>query len=158
MNRRKKTFEHFWLLVQITTQFKSFLIKMKAWRLSIHFGCSELSVVMHGVTWLFLVWQVVKMLILVVVLFLLCWGPRLAKYLQRLCFTFFPRFIMETTLKMQIVQFNNAVYWVRVVIFLLPFLHSISEIWSFTLHFTLHFKKIKLIIYISKSIDLCGYE
>ena len=65
---------------------------------------------------------------------------------------------METTLKMQIVQFNNAVYWVRVVIFLLPFLHSISEIWSFTLQFTLHFKKIELKIYFSKSIDLCGYE
>ena len=55
-------------------------------------------------------------------------GTKVGKYLQRLCFTLFPRFIMETTLKMQIVQFNNAVYWVRVVIFLLPFLHSISEI------------------------------
>ena len=34
---------------------------------------------------------------------------------------------METTLKMQIVQFSPAVYWTRVVIFLLPFLHTISE-------------------------------
>ena len=56
--------------------------------------------------------QVIKMLILVVVLFLLCWGPR---------------FIMETALKMQVLQFNNYVYWVRVGLFLLPFLHSISN-------------------------------
>ena len=35
------------------------------------------------------VFQVVKMLILVVVLFLLCWGPRLAKYHQKFVLPFF---------------------------------------------------------------------
>ena len=34
---------------------------------------------------------------------------------------------METALKMGVLQFNNIVYWVRVGLFLLPFLHSISN-------------------------------
>ena len=55
-------------------------------------------------------------------------GTKVGKISSETYLIIFHRFIMETTLKMQIVQFNNAVYWVRVVIFLLPFLHSISEI------------------------------
>ena len=34
---------------------------------------------------------------------------------------------METTLKMGVLQFNKTVYWLRVVIFLLPFIHTISK-------------------------------
>ena len=34
---------------------------------------------------------------------------------------------METTLKMGVLQFNKTVYWIRVVIFLLPFIHTISK-------------------------------
>ena len=71
------------------------------------------------------------MLILVVVLFLLCWGPRHRKFptfLQHVKDNFLLlRFIMETALKMGVLRFNNTVYWVRVGLFLLPFLHSISK-------------------------------
>ena len=76
------------------------------------------------------------MLILVVVLFLLCWGPRwliITDYLNFIHFWWLLiefllfRFIMETTLKMGVLQFNKTVYWLRVVIFLLPFIHTISK-------------------------------
>ncbi|CAN8027854.1 unnamed protein product [Ixodes persulcatus] len=53
--------------------------------------------------------QVIKMLILVVVLFLLCWGPRL---------------IMEIVVKCCLNVFNHGVYAVRVLFYLLPFVHS----------------------------------
>ncbi|CAN7941217.1 unnamed protein product [Ixodes hexagonus] len=49
------------------------------------------------------------MLILVVVLFLLCWGPRL---------------IMEIVVKCCLNVFNHGVYAVRVLFYLLPFVHS----------------------------------
>ena len=35
---------------------------------------------------------------------------------------------METALKMGILEFTTSVYWVRVGLFLLPFLHSISKL------------------------------
>ena len=51
------------------------------------------------------------MLICVVVLFLLCWGPR---------------FFMEICIKMQLEgMFLTSVYWTRVALFLLPFIHAI---------------------------------
>lgn len=50
------------------------------------------------------------MLICVVVLFLLCWGPR---------------FIMEVVMKMQLDLFTPSVYWTRVTLFLLPFIHAL---------------------------------
>ncbi|KAH9382500.1 hypothetical protein HPB48_004845 [Haemaphysalis longicornis] len=53
--------------------------------------------------------QVIKMLILVVVLFLLCWGPRL---------------IMEIVVKCCLNVFNHGIYAVRVLFYLLPFVHS----------------------------------
>ncbi|XP_065300342.1 cholecystokinin receptor type A-like [Dermacentor albipictus] len=53
--------------------------------------------------------QVIKMLILVVILFLLCWGPRL---------------IMEIVIKCCLNVFNHGVYAVRVLFYLLPFVHS----------------------------------
>ena len=50
------------------------------------------------------------MLICVVILFLLCWGPR---------------FIMELCMKLQLVQFNDHVYNIRIILFLLPHIHAI---------------------------------
>ncbi len=55
--------------------------------------------------------QVIKMLIWVVLLFLVCWGPR---------------FVMELLLKLRLsVFFNPTTYWVRVALFLLPFVHAV---------------------------------
>ena len=55
--------------------------------------------------------QVIKMLICVVILFFICWGPR---------------FIMEIIIKSHtITQFNHALYWSRVILFLLPFVHAV---------------------------------
>ncbi|XP_064477213.1 cholecystokinin receptor type A-like [Ornithodoros turicata] len=53
--------------------------------------------------------QVIKMLILVVLLFLLCWGPRL---------------IMEIAFKCCLTIFDNGVYTVRFLFYLMPFVHS----------------------------------
>lgn len=53
--------------------------------------------------------QVIKMLILVVILFLLCWGPRL---------------VMEIVVKCCLSVFNHGVYTVRIIFYLLPFVHS----------------------------------
>ncbi|CAG2105706.1 unnamed protein product [Medioppia subpectinata] len=53
--------------------------------------------------------QVIKMLILVVVLFLLCWGPRL---------------VMEIVIKCCLSVFNNVTYLLRIVFYLSPFVHS----------------------------------
>ena len=51
------------------------------------------------------------MLICVVVAFLVCWGPR---------------FVMEFLLKLQLdIFFNPTAYWIRVAIFLLPFIHAV---------------------------------
>ncbi len=51
------------------------------------------------------------MLICVVILFLLCWGPR---------------FIMELLMKMQFSWlYYEHVYWTRVILFLLPVVHAI---------------------------------
>ena len=51
------------------------------------------------------------MLICVVVLFLVCWGPR---------------FVLEFLLKLQLdVFFSPVVYWTRVAVFLLPFVHAV---------------------------------
>lgn len=49
------------------------------------------------------------MLILVVILFLVCWGPRL---------------IMEIVIKCCLSTFNHAIYTLRIVFYLLPFVHS----------------------------------
>ena len=55
--------------------------------------------------------QVIKMLICVVILFLLCWGPR---------------FIMEFLIKMRLAEFvDYTSYIVRVVLYLLPMVHSL---------------------------------
>ena len=55
--------------------------------------------------------QVIKMLICVVVLFLLCWGPR---------------FIMELLIKLQFSWlWTTEVYIARTYIFLLPMVHAI---------------------------------
>ncbi|CAB4069271.1 CCKAR [Lepeophtheirus salmonis] len=54
--------------------------------------------------------QVIKMLICVVCIFFLCWGPR---------------FTMEIVIKSKTMNlFYPTVYWIRVVIFLLPFIHA----------------------------------
>ncbi|CAB4069297.1 CCKAR [Lepeophtheirus salmonis] len=54
--------------------------------------------------------QVIKMLICVVVLFFLCWGPR---------------FIMEIIIKSKTQNlFYPSIYWIRVLLFLLPFVHA----------------------------------
>ena len=51
------------------------------------------------------------MLVCVVALFLLCWGPR---------------FVLEFLLKLHLESFfTPTVYWIRVGVFLLPFLHAI---------------------------------
>ena len=55
------------------------------------------------------------MLILVVILFLLCWGPRyiIIIIICQDIITAVLRFIMETLLKMGILQFTTTVYWIR---------------------------------------------
>ncbi|RWS13054.1 type-1 angiotensin II receptor-like isoform X1, partial [Dinothrombium tinctorium] len=53
--------------------------------------------------------QVIKMLILIVVLFLVCWGPRL---------------LMEVIIKCCLDVFNHGTYTLRIVFYLLPFIHS----------------------------------
>lgn len=53
--------------------------------------------------------QVIKMLILVVILFMVCWGPRL---------------VMEIYLKCCLNDFSPAAYTLRFVFYLLPFVHS----------------------------------
>ncbi|XP_045620411.1 galanin receptor 2b [Procambarus clarkii] len=52
--------------------------------------------------------QVIKMLIVVVVLFLLCWGPRL---------------VMEMCINLGLQQFNQVFYNFNIVFVLLPFIH-----------------------------------
>lgn len=52
--------------------------------------------------------QVIKMLIVVVVLFLLCWGPRL---------------VMEMCINLGLQQFNQVFYNFNIVFILLPFIH-----------------------------------
>ncbi|XP_053208904.1 galanin receptor 2a-like [Panonychus citri] len=54
--------------------------------------------------------QVIKMLILVVILFLTCWGPRLIGEIMLICGMNF--------------AFNYTTYVIRIVFFLLPFIHS----------------------------------
>ena len=55
--------------------------------------------------------QVIKMLISVVLLFLTCWGPR---------------FILELLLKLQLdIFFTPTAYWIRVTLFILPFVHAV---------------------------------
>ena len=49
------------------------------------------------------------MLILIVLLFLVCWGPRLT---------------MEVVIKCCLQQFNHITYALRIVFYLLPFIHS----------------------------------
>ena len=50
------------------------------------------------------------MLILVVILFLLCWGPRL---------------IMEIIIKFDFISsYNHIIYTLRIIFYLLPFIHS----------------------------------
>ena len=49
------------------------------------------------------------MLILVVILFLLCWGPRL---------------IMELTIKLDLLAYDDFIYKLRIISYLLPFIHS----------------------------------
>uniref|UniRef100_T1JNM4 G-protein coupled receptors family 1 profile domain-containing protein n=1 Tax=Strigamia maritima TaxID=126957 RepID=T1JNM4_STRMM len=53
--------------------------------------------------------QVIKMLILVILLFLICWGPRL---------------IMELLIKHHLDVFSPAVYHIRITFYLLPFIHG----------------------------------
>ncbi|RWS29504.1 G-protein coupled receptor-like protein [Leptotrombidium deliense] len=53
--------------------------------------------------------QVIKMLILIVVLFLVCWGPRL---------------LMEVIIKCCLDVFNHGTYTLRIIFYLLPFIHS----------------------------------
>ncbi|XP_037071564.1 cholecystokinin receptor type A-like [Pollicipes pollicipes] len=53
--------------------------------------------------------QVIKMLILVIALFLVCWGPRL---------------IMEIVLKVGLAVFSPVIYTVRITFFLMPFIHA----------------------------------
>ncbi|XP_076308577.1 galanin receptor 2a-like [Tachypleus tridentatus] len=53
--------------------------------------------------------QVIKMLILVVFLFLICWGPRL---------------VLEICITYGVENFNHWIYTARVVFFLLPVVHS----------------------------------
>lgn len=53
--------------------------------------------------------QVIKMLILVIVLFLICWGSRLS---------------MEIMIKVGLDTFSQEIYFVRIAINLLPFVHS----------------------------------
>ncbi|XP_054159868.1 allatostatin-A receptor-like [Oppia nitens] len=55
--------------------------------------------------------QVIKMLILVVLLFLICWGPRL---------------VMEIIIKccLSLMMFNNLTYMLRIIFYLSPFVHS----------------------------------
>ena len=50
------------------------------------------------------------MLICIVIIFLLCWGPR---------------FIFEVLMKMHILPFENIVYTLRTVLYLLPMVHAI---------------------------------
>ncbi|GFT21026.1 galanin receptor type 2, partial [Nephila pilipes] len=53
--------------------------------------------------------QVIKMLILVIILFLLCWGPRL---------------IMHAMIKYGLSDFSEYAYHMRVAVYLLSFTHS----------------------------------
>ncbi|KAK2718910.1 galanin receptor 2b-like isoform X2 [Artemia franciscana] len=53
--------------------------------------------------------QVIKMLILVIALFLLCWGPRL---------------IFNVIVKSGLEAYTKTVYYLRVTVYLLPFIHS----------------------------------
>ena len=50
------------------------------------------------------------MLICIVIIFLLCWGPR---------------FIFEVLMKMQCLPFENIVYTLRTVLYVLPMVHAI---------------------------------
>ncbi|XP_022250238.1 cholecystokinin receptor type A-like, partial [Limulus polyphemus] len=53
--------------------------------------------------------QVIKMLIIVVFLFLVCWGPRL---------------VLEICIIYGVEHFNHWIYTARIIFFLLPFVHS----------------------------------
>ncbi|XP_032777367.2 cholecystokinin receptor type A [Daphnia magna] len=53
--------------------------------------------------------QVIKMLILVIVLFLICWGSRIC---------------MEISIKVGLESFSQGIYFLRVVINMLPYVHS----------------------------------
>ena len=53
--------------------------------------------------------QVIKMLILVIVLFLICWGSRLS---------------MEISIKVGLNTFSQEIYFLRIAINLLPYVHS----------------------------------
>ena len=60
-------------------------------------------------------------------MFLLCWAPRYVIACPFLLIILLVlRFIMETVLKMGILQFTTTVYWVRVVLFLFPFIHTMG--------------------------------
>lgn len=53
--------------------------------------------------------QVIKMLILVIVLFLICWGSRIS---------------MEISIKVGLESFSQGIYFLRVVVNMLPYVHS----------------------------------
>ena len=77
----------------------------KALILIVHFSFIFLN---QNLLWIF---QVIKMLICVVILFLLCWGPR---------------FIMELLMKMQPDwMYQEHVYNIKIILFLLPLVHAI---------------------------------
>lgn len=53
--------------------------------------------------------QVIKMLILVIILFLICWGSRLS---------------MEISIKVGLDNYSREMYALRIIINLLPYIHS----------------------------------
>ncbi|KAF0298511.1 Galanin receptor type 2 [Amphibalanus amphitrite] len=57
----------------------------------------------------FLIGQVIKMLLLVIALFLICWGPRL---------------IMDVILKVGLETYSRESYAMRIAFFLMPFIHA----------------------------------
>ncbi|CAG2178945.1 unnamed protein product, partial [Oppiella nova] len=53
--------------------------------------------------------QVIKMLLLIVILFMLCWGPRL---------------VMNVLIKLGLQSFSHSAYTARIACYLLSFIHS----------------------------------
>lgn len=91
--------------------------------------------------------QVIKMLILVVILFVLCWGPR---------------FLLETLLKIsgaipEEIKYSPVFYWIRVIFFSLPFIHAIINpliYFSMSKHFRDEFfKKVRSCYSVSSSLQ-----
>ena len=78
-------------------------------------------------------------------------GSQVRNYIFQLFILPVLRFIMETLLKMGILQFTTTVYWIRVVLFLFPFMHTMGKIM-----FLMYLPATNL--FLSEPTDLCSHE